>query len=224
MGEHQKRQQLTESPASGDGVENGGSLPDIFEQPTGLAARPKPEVEVGTLKPGDRIPASGGRVPAPEVAAKGRAAAHQAQQILTEELIEGVATLIRKGNYVDRACAMAGISGSVFKKWLRIGGKINRKAQHRGISIEEMADGDPDLILRAKFARACMKASAAAEDRDVGRIDKHADDDWRAAAWRLERRFPKRRGQRKLEVSGPDGGPLQWQVLVAHKEVKDKDE
>ena len=157
-------------------------------------------------------------MPTKEVAAQGG----RGGSILSEELIDAVAELIRKGNYIDRACAAAGISKEVYRAWLKQGGKINRQANHRGISIEEMADGDPILIMRARFARAILRASAQAEDKDVARIDRHADDDWRAAAWRLERRFPKRWGQRKLEITGAEGGPLQWSVLVAAKNTGEK--
>jgi hypothetical protein len=40
------------------------------------------------------------------------------------------------------------------------------------------------------------KAQAEAEARDVAIIAKAAPDDWRAAAWRLERKAPRRYGPR----------------------------
>ncbi len=43
-----------------------------------------------------------------------------------------------------------------------------------------------------KFLTAVEKAQAEAESRDVALIAKAASEDWRAAAWRLERKAPRR--------------------------------
>jgi hypothetical protein len=45
------------------------------------------------------------------------------------------------------------------------------------------------------------RALAQAEIRDVLRIDKAAEKDWRAAAFRLSRRFPKRWGKQREEAN-----------------------
>ena len=51
-----------------------------------------------------------------------------------------------------------------------------------------------------KFVEAVEKAQGEAEARDVALIAKQAPTDWRAAAWRLERRSPRRYGQ-KVQIS-----------------------
>ncbi len=43
-----------------------------------------------------------------------------------------------------------------------------------------------------KFLNQVEKAQAEAESRDVALIAKAASEDWRAAAWRLERKAPRR--------------------------------
>src|SRR2546421_7144862 len=45
-----------------------------------------------------------------------------------------------------------------------------------------------------KFLSQVEKTEAEAESRDLLLIAKAASDDWRAAAWRLERRWPRRFG------------------------------
>jgi len=52
-----------------------------------------------------------------------------------------------------------------------------------------------------------------AENANVSIIYKAGREDWRAAAWWLERRFPARWGRRRrAEVSGPSGDPIQHEV------------
>jgi hypothetical protein len=62
-------------------------------------------------------------------------------------------------------------------RWIRLG-----KAQKRG--------------RYKRFFEAIEKAQAEAEARDVALIAKAATTDWRAAAWRLERRLPRKYGPR----------------------------
>lgn len=64
----------------------------------------------------------------------------------------------------------------------------------------------------ATFRNAVEKAEADAEARFVGQIVKAAHDGtWTAAAWWLERRRRADYGkQERVEVSGPDGGPVRF--------------
>lgn len=58
---------------------------------------------------------------------------------------------------------------------------------------------------QAKVARA--RAEAAVEA--VGQVRLHGREDWRAAAWFLEKSFPAEFGNKvKAEISGPEGGPI----------------
>ena len=47
-----------------------------------------------------------------------------------------------------------------------------------------------------KFLTSVEKAQAESESRDVALIAKAASEDWKAAAWRLERKQPRRYGPR----------------------------
>ncbi len=92
---------------------------------------------------------------------------------LTQRLVD----LIRAGNYLEVAATAAGIHRSTLHRWLRLG-----RAQKRG--------------RYHKFLNAVEKAQAESESRDVAIIAKAASDDWKAAAWRLERKQPRRYGPR----------------------------
>ena len=88
-----------------------------------------------------------------------------------------VVDLIRAGNYLEVAATAAGIHRSTLYRWLRHG-RDQKRGRYR------------------KFLSQVEKAQAEGESRDVALIAKAASEDWRAAAWRLERKAPRRYGPR----------------------------
>jgi len=96
---------------------------------------------------------------------------------LTEEILQKLEVLIQNGNYIETAAAVVGIHKSSLYLWLKKGAR-----EQRGIY--------------KKFSDAVLKAQGMAEARDVSLITKAASEDWKAAAWRLERKFPGRWGRR----------------------------
>ena len=115
---------------------------------------------------------------------------------LTPEVQDRIIQALKAGNYVETAAEYAGIGKTTFYRWMEQGAKASR-----GIYRE--------------FRDAVTRARAEAEARNVAIIQKAAPDDWRAAAWWLERAFPDRWGPRqKLEHSGPDGAPIAAEVRV----------
>jgi DNA-binding protein Fis len=95
---------------------------------------------------------------------------------LTPEVHKRICDLLRAGNYLETAAAVAGIDRGTIRKWIKRG------------------QGDEEPY--ATFAADATKAMSEAEARDVLAISKGAAKDWRASAWRLERRNPKKWGQR----------------------------
>lgn len=96
---------------------------------------------------------------------------------LTPEVRARVLQAIRTGCYVETAAAYAGISKQTLFNWLREG-----------------ARGDPRAV---EFHREFTEALARAELKELAIISKAAEKSWPAAAWILERRFPKRWGQNR---------------------------
>ena len=111
---------------------------------------------------------------------------------LTPERQRRIVDAIRAGCYVETAAATSGVTKETLYQWLKRGNK------YPGTIYEE-------------FVHAVHDATAQAEMRDVLTISKAASEgDWRAAAWRLERKFPKRWGTvNRTEISGVDGKPIQ---------------
>lgn len=108
---------------------------------------------------------------------------------LTDELLSEIVENIRIGAYVETAAAAAGLSKDTFYRWLKRGRRALDKLEKSG----EMAEEDE---IYAHFSDAIKKAQADAEMRDVALIARAAQTTWQAAAWRLERKFPDRWGQK----------------------------
>jgi hypothetical protein len=104
--------------------------------------------------------------------------------------VQAIYNALRIGNTRRNAAAFAEIDSATFYRWL-----------------------EDD----AAFRSGVIKAEADAEARFLGQIAKAASDGtWTAAAWWLERRrhedYRKREG---VEVSGPDGGPIETRATAS---------
>ena len=101
---------------------------------------------------------------------------------LTKEIINEICQLLRAGSYIETACNFVGLHKDTYYRWAKEGAR---------------AKGGIKKI----FSDSVKKAIAEAEIRDLEEIRKN--DSWQSKAWRLERRFPDRWGNRqKVELSG----------------------
>ncbi len=120
----------------------------------------------------------------------------------TPETVDRLLKAIRVGLPYHLAAEAAGISETVFHEWQR--GDLPRGA---------------DKQLKAQFPEALTRAKGESALRLMALVSTAAPDDWRAAAWILERRFPKDFGKQLLELSGPDGGPMQVEVQTLQRVI-----
>lgn len=120
---------------------------------------------------------------------------NQAEQSkFTPKVTGKILELVGKGHYLETACAVAGVVPLTVRNWLRRGER-----------------GEPGF---AEFAQKFGEAELQVQDKYLDRIDDVGKDDWRSSAWVLEKRFPKTWGNKSVEVSGKDGGPIQIQALA----------
>ena len=110
---------------------------------------------------------------------------------LTPKRYEVIIGMLEKGHYDTTAARTAGIAPGTMKSWIDKGRK-----DEDGIYYE--------------FALAVEVAHQKGEGFLVGKIIDAVDaNDWRAAAWILERKYHKNWSkQSKVEVAGPQGGPI----------------
>lgn len=105
-----------------------------------------------------------------------------------------IVKLVREGNYMETAAATAGISKDVLFTWLRRGARKSKGIHH-------------------EFSVDMEKARAEAEIKDVRAIGNASFLDWKAAAFRLERRHPKRWGKKvQTALTGADGGAIRLNI------------
>jgi hypothetical protein len=98
--------------------------------------------------------------------------------MLTDELQGQLVTMLRAGNVIHVACAAVGIDQRSYQRWMQRG-RTGRQADRR----------------HREFRVQVEQALAEAEARAVAQVARAAGEDWRAAAWWLERQFPDRWGR-----------------------------
>lgn len=96
---------------------------------------------------------------------------------LTSEIQNGIVKAIRAGAYIETAAQLNGVSKQTLYTWMKKGNEA-KSGKYR------------------EFLDAIQKALAEAEMRDIFIIGKAAEQNWKAAAWRLERKFPNRWGKK----------------------------
>lgn len=114
-----------------------------------------------------------------------------------EQLIADVCKVLEAGNFLSAALEFVGITGRTFNYWFERG----------EIEIEKIAAGEMPSQKEKTFVQLVNKvrrARSSAEVRSVMLINTAAKDDWRAAAWYLERSKPERWGRqvKTIEHSG----------------------
>jgi hypothetical protein len=138
-----------------------------------------------------------------------RCAVHDDRQLdgCTPEVQERVCQALRAGAHMEQAAAYAGIDRSTVYRWRMRGEADNAPQRFRD------------------FAAAVGEAEAGFEIASLALIARAGDEHWQARAWLLERRHPKRWGRRKaLELSGPDGEPIQLDALGLNPSLLNDDE
>ena len=137
---------------------------------------------------------------------------------MTPEVQERIVSAIRAGNYLETAAAYAGVTTQTLHSW-----RVRATKERESIASGNKARENESKFL--DFLDAVERARAEAEVRTVALIQQAAPNSWQAAAWYLERSHPKRWARReKVEMSGPEGGPITLQGLAELMGVSKRDD
>jgi transposase len=140
---------------------------------------------------------------------------------LTKEIQDKIVHSIKAGNYIETAAVYSGITKKTLYNWMkRANDELTRLDQQ---PRAKMKKSEAPFV---EFLHAVEEALAFSEARDVNIIAKAAEEDWKAAAWRLKRKFPDRWGDKietDLKVSGKDGGPIQTETTINLSSLSDEE-
>lgn len=158
---------------------------------------------------------------------------------LTDEKIDRLADLVRLGHYLESAAALVGVGRTSFYRWLAEGARLRESPPARPSSPErrlmafheriEAAAAQSEhsglaAIAMAGTQRQTSHVTTTTASPDGTTVVTRTEDrppDWRATAWRMERRFGRRWAlQAAVELSGPEGGPVP--VTVSASDVLGK--
>jgi hypothetical protein len=104
---------------------------------------------------------------------------------LTPDVIAEVARILPTCLYLETVSDYLGIARLTFRRWLKRGARELRRLRRGSPPRDEEA-------IYAQFCTAVKRAMAEGEMRDLEIIEKAAQQFWQAAAWRRERRHPKK--------------------------------
>lgn len=100
---------------------------------------------------------------------------------LTRDIINKICLQLKNGSYVETAAVMCGVPKSTFYNWINKAHEPNS-----AVIYKELLD-------------ATERAQAEADMRDLAIIQKAGEGgQWKASAWRLERRHPEQWGARQF--------------------------
>jgi len=137
---------------------------------------------------------------------------------LTREIQDQIVKAILVGSYVETAAAAAGLAKGAFYDWLKRG---KREIERLKKPNKEPIEGEGKYV---RFSNAINKAIGKAELTDVETIRKASKRNWKAAAWRLERKHSDKWGPKsRHEVVGDKGGPITTSVVFVKPDADSPD-
>lgn len=136
----------------------------------------------------------------------------------SQALADKIVLAVRAGNYVETAAAFAGVGPDTMRDWLRTGQRKGRGPEYAfNLALENaIAEGEVRDLETIRKASEDLIVDAVTTDPKgnttrTKELKRHGN--WTAAAWRLERRFPKKWGRKDaLALTGEDGGPLRMET------------
>ena len=136
-------------------------------------------------------------------------------RLLDEDKLERITSALRNGAYIEHAAQAAGIGVSTYHSWMDRG-RTERDRRRAGLNPDENED------IFVEFLEAVERAQSEAAVDLLGEIANHArNGTWQAAAWILERKFPRQWGRMdRTEHTGPEGGPVKLDVSTEALERK----
>ncbi len=127
--------------------------------------------------------------------------------LLSQDMIKRIATAVRMGANKEMAMMYGGASFDAYNKWIKLARDLRKEMPDRELNERE--------TLSLELLDTVEKAEAEAVVGWLAKIEQAANaGTWQAAAWKLERRYPRVYGRSVQEVVGPDDGPVQVRFYI----------
>lgn len=121
---------------------------------------------------------------------------------LEPDVQEKVVEAVKQGATFELAALYAGISYSTFNNWMKRGRSESERLEKPRAKPKEKEH------VFLQFLEAVKTAEGAAAFGWLKKIEDASKDQWQAAAWKLERRYPKEYGKQIHEHTGADGAAV----------------
>lgn len=123
---------------------------------------------------------------------------------LNEKLIETIYFYLRRGSYKETAATLSGISCDTLYRWLKLGENADEGTILRELSdtvARGMAEAMMhDLMIINMHAYGTQNKYAKDVNGNLALVEKGIKPNWKASAWKLERKSSERWGRRYEEV------------------------
>lgn len=150
---------------------------------------------------------------------------------LDNKMQKKIEVYLQRGNYIETICDAVGITDRTFHYWMEWGRKISEeiedieeRAEIFGIDYSVLEEYKRELKRNKYFLffQAVKKAQGEGEILLVEKVRDAADDQWQAAAWMLERKFPDKYGRNStVKLRGDKENPLQINQAPVFENPKD---
>jgi len=190
--------------------------PTTPKKPRKSQARPKdPDAPKKPKRPPHRVREARATANKEAAAATGQPVRKGRPLSLTESVSKAITDALKVGSYLQTAISMGGISSATFHAWIKRGHderkrreafELDLAAMERKTERWAMAQADEAITKQKEepylaFMEAVTLAVAESEVSALKTIKTASKDDWRAAAWMLERRTPTKWGRRVLDIN-----------------------
>jgi hypothetical protein len=133
-----------------------------------------------------------------------------ASEKIDRKTIDEIVLMVKMGNYLETAAAYAGIHKATLHRWLKRGREEIERINNSSNKASKIRKSEE---LYVDLCDSVEKSLAEAEIRDVQIIYNACKADWKASAWRLERKYPERWGHKEQhEITGKDGGAVEVEM------------
>jgi len=134
-------------------------------------------------------------------------------------ILDKLCTYIEHGMGSFKAAEAAGLPQTSFARYRQQGKAV--AASLEANDLEEPAkDADPYDVACWEIWQRTKKAELDAIDRNLLTVQVASQSHWQAAAWWLERRYPKEYGRNVVQIQGDAQKPLQVEVTDKKEKIR----